>query len=505
MSYPLPPHATPTAHLKLTRSALAGLALWLLAAAAPPPGGPQLKLVACELEHPLRLAVLPAQCGVLTVPENPKLPQGRQIGLHVARVLAVSRRKQPDPLFVLAGGPGAAAIPFYVTVAGAFGRIQRERDIVLVDQRGTGSSAPLECGAEEDELSEHASAAQIAASTRACLAALAARADVTQYTTSIAVQDLERVRSALGYERINLYGVSYGTRVAQLYLRRFPARVRSVILDGVVPVAAALGETSALDAEAALAEIFARCAADAACHKAYGDPAADYRSVRAALAAAAVEVTVPPPAGGAPKHFSFGPDELALVLRLGSYGADYAALLPLLLHQAASGHDYGPLASQYLLLTRATGELIATGMHNSVACAEDVPFFTPGVDRAALAATYLGTVQLDGLTTMCRIWPHGPVDPDLHAPLTSEVAALLLSGGADPVTPPRFAQSAARSYPHGLALLLPGFGHGQLTDPCMDRVMAQFLARGSATGLDVSCTHRARPLAFFTSVNGPAP
>ena len=262
---------------------------------------------------------------------------------------------------------------------------------------------------------------------------------------------------------------------------------------GVVPVGAALGQTSALDAEAALAAIFARCAADEACHKAFGDPAADYRSVRAALAAAAVEVTVPPPAGGAPTHFSFGPEELALVLRLGSYGADYAALLPLLLHQAASGHDYGPLAAQYLLITRATSELIATGMHNSVACAEDVPFFAAGIDRAALAATYLGTVQLDGLTAVCRIWPHGPVDPDLHAPLTSGVAALLLSGGADPVTPPQFAQPAARSNPHGLALLLPGFGHGQLNDPCMDRVMAQFLARGSTTGLDVSCTRQARP------------
>ena len=509
MSYPLPPHATPTAHLKFTRSALAGLALCLLGAAAPlsaaAPGGPQLQLVACELEHPLRLSVLPAQCGVLTVPENPKLPQGRQIGLHVARVSAVSRRKQPDPLIVLAGGPGAAAIPFYVTVAGAFARIQRERDIVLIDQRGTGTSAPLECGADDDELGEHATPAQIAASTRACLAALTPRADVTQYTTSIAVQDLERVRSALGYQRINLYGVSYGTRVAQLYLRRFPARVRSMILDGVVPVGAALGQTSALDAEAALADIFARCTADEACHRAFGDPAADYRSVRAALAAGAVEVTVPAPAGGATQHFSFGPEELALVLRLGSYGADYAALLPLLLHQAASGHDYAPLASQYLLITRASGELIATGMHNSVACAEDVPFFAASLDRAALAATYLGTVQLDGLTTVCRIWPHGPVDPDLHAPLRSDVAALLLSGGADPVTPPQSASAAARSYPHGLSLVLPGFGHGQLTDPCMDRVMAQFLARGSATGLDVRCTQRARPLAFFTSVNGPAP
>jgi pimeloyl-ACP methyl ester carboxylesterase len=467
--------------------------------------GPALVLTPCELEHPLRLSVLAAECGVLKVPENPQQPGGRQIGLRVARVAAISRRKQPDPLFVLAGGPGAAAGPFYATVAGAFARIQRERDIVLVDQRGTGGSNALECPDWQD-LSVHASDAEIAARTRACLASLEPRADVTFYTTSLAVRDLEQVRAALGYERINLYGASYGTRVAQQYLRRFAARTRSVILDGVVPVSQPVGPSTAIDAETALAAILRRCANDPACRERFGDPASDYRAVRAALRLSTVPISVRDPTTGEDRPFEFGADHLASVLRLLSYTSEYAALLPLVLHAAAAHEDYAPLAAQYLMVERAYAQSIAVGMHNSVVCAEDVPLFADHpIDRARLASTYLGTRQLDGLVSVCRVWPRGEVDADLHAPLTSAVPALLLSGSDDPATPPAFAHEAARAFTHSLEVVLEGFGHGQLTAPCVDRIMAQFVARASVETLDVSCARAARPLPFFTSLNGPSP
>src|SRR5579863_7359711 len=265
------------------------LALGVLAAlscaarAAPPPATPALALTPCELEHPLRLTALAAECGVLKVPEDPARPQGRQIGLAVARVAAINRRKQPDPLFVLAGGPGQGARDFYTTVAPVFARILRERDIVLLDQRGTGGSNRLDC-AESEELGARATDAEIAAATRSCLKALSTRADVTFYTTSFAVSDLERLRAALGYAQLNLYGVSYGTRVAQQYLRHFPQRVRSVILDGVVPTRVALGLTTALDAEHALDDILARCRDQSPCRERFGDPQQDYHAVRKALA-----------------------------------------------------------------------------------------------------------------------------------------------------------------------------------------------------------------------------
>jgi pimeloyl-ACP methyl ester carboxylesterase len=487
------------------RTALSALALSVLVApalAAPPATG-ALFLTPCQIEHPLRLTVVPAECGVLEVPENPQEPDGRTIGLHVARVAAISRRKQADALFVLAGGPGQAASSFYASVAGAFERIQRERDIVLVDQRGTGASNPLECAEDEERLYQ-ASDAQITAATQRCLEGLRARARPAYYTTSLAVLDLERVRAALGYERINLYGVSYGTRVAQQYLRHFPARVRTLILDGVVPPELAVGPAVATDAEQALRSILGRCATDKSCRERFGDPTRDYEAVRMRLAQHAVPLRLADPSSGVAQQLDFNPDHLASVLRLGGYSADYAALLPLLLHAAAGG-DFAPLGAQFLWLERSYAGL-AVGMNNIVVCAEDVPFYeVSALDRARLAATFMGTRQLDALTLICRIWPHGPVDADLHAPLHSEVPALLLSGGDDPVTPPAYAAAAARGLPHALTLVFAGFGHGQLTAPCMDRVLARFLELGSVSGLDTACTRNARPMPFFTSVNGPPP
>jgi len=189
-----------------------------------------------------------------------------------------------------------------------------------------------------------------------------------------------------------------------------------------------------------------------------------------------------------------------------SYTSETAALLPLVLHAAAAHEDYAPLAAQYLLVERAYAQTIAVGMHNSVVCSEDVPLFGAyPIDRARLAATYLGTRQLDGLKSVCRVWPRGPVDADLRAPLRSGVPALLLSGSDDPVAPPAGAHEAARGFTHHLEVVLEGFGHGQLTAPCVDRVMARFIARASVEALDVSCVHAARPLPFFTSLNGPPP
>jgi pimeloyl-ACP methyl ester carboxylesterase len=471
------------------------------AAAAPPAAAPTLTLSPCVIEHPLRLSVVPAQCGTLAVAENPHNPQGRQIHLHVARVAAISRRREADALFVLAGGPGQAASGFYASVAGAFGRIQRGRDIVLIDQRGTGDSNALTCKEDGDPLYE-ATATEVTQLARRCLTDLSTRADPAFYTTSLAVADLERVRAALGYEHIDLYGVSYGTRVAQQYLRRYPGRVRALILDGVVPPQLAVGPEVALDAESALHGILARCSAAAACRARFADPLQDYAAVRARLSAGALPLSVADPSGGGPRQIRFGAEQLATVLRLGGYNADYAALLPLFLNLGAQG-DFGALAAQSLLLTRSY-EGIALGMHNSVVCAEDVPFWGV-IDRARLAATFMGDAQVDALAALCRVWPHGPMDKDLHAPLASAVPTLLLSGGDDPVTPPRYARLAATAFTQARQIVLPGFGHGQLTAPCMDRVLADFLSHPVVADLNARCLEQARPMPFFTSVNGPPP
>jgi pimeloyl-ACP methyl ester carboxylesterase len=460
----------------------------------------------CQLEHPARLMVIAAECGNLDVPENSAAPNGRHISLHIARVPAINRRKAPDPLFLLAGGPGGSAIDMYASVSPAFERIHVDRDIVLVDQRGTGQSNALNCHLDEDDLMS-ASPELMASETKRCLTELSAHADVRYYTTSVAVQDLDRVRAALGYDLINLYGASYGTRVAQHYLRRFPKHTRTVILDGVVPPGLALGPSLALDAEKALLAILARCSAERVCHERFGDPALTYQALRSALQAKPVAVNLADPTTGEPQKLEFSAMHLATVLRLAIYTPDQAALLPLALDRAQKSGDYVPLAGQFLMMSHAYEDMLAYGMHNSVVCTEDVPFYPAAdhVDRAALERTFLGAAQLDALRSICEVWPRGPVDSDLHEPLKTDVPILLLSGGNDPVTPPFYAEQARKGLENSVHVVLKDLGHGQIVAPCMDSVLARFLTRGAVKGLDVSCTQRVHPMPFFTTLAGPSP
>jgi pimeloyl-ACP methyl ester carboxylesterase len=492
-----------------------GLALFFLlagiAAAAPPaatPASARLTLTPCRLAHPQGITSIEADCGRLTVAESRGTPGGRTLQLFVARVPALSRQRQPEPLFILAGGPGLGAGTFYTSVASAFARIRRDRDIVIVDQRGTGQSDPLNCPFDEQQI-WNVSEAETARVMSECRKRLQRDHDLAQYTTSVAVQDLDAVRQALGYERIALYGSSYGTRVAQQYARRFPARTAAVILDGVVPPTRILGPSTPLDAEAALQSIFARCQADRACAARFGDPARDYHELRDKLARSPVHVTLADPRSGEPIDLDFSGTLLAGALRLASYSAEQAALLPLTLHLANDRNQFAPLASQYLLAASGYDDVLAYGMHNSVVCAEDVPLFDDRkMDRAQLDATFLGASQIDALRALCQDWPRGPVDADLHEPLHSRVPALLLSGGADPVTPASFGAEAALGFERAQHLMLPDQGHGQLLHSCIDRVMADFLdasMKGATAAIDLSCVSRVRPAPFFLSPNGPAP
>lgn len=459
----------------------------------------------CQIQDVAGVSVHSAECGELQVAENPAAPGGRQIKLRVARVPAISRRKSPDPLFLLAGGPGMAATTLYASAAPAFARIRRDRDIVLVDQRGTGESNPLDCDFDDESLLS-ASAAELTAETRQCLDTLSKRADVAFYTTSLAVQDLDRVRAALGYERINLYGGSYGTRVAEHYLRRFPGHTRTVILDGVVSPELALGPNIALDAENALIATLTRCARDPDCSKRFGDPVETYQALRKTLDTRPVAVTYTHPTTGERTSMEFGPMHFATVLRLSIYTSEQAAVLPLMLHLAQHSGNFEPLAGQFAMMLRTYTGAIAYGMHNSVVCTEDVPFYKPqDIDREQLARTFMGVAQLDALRTLCETWPRGPMDADLHAPLDSDVPVLLLSGGNDPVTPPQYANEARIGLRNNLHLTQPDLGHGQIGVPCMGRVMADFVRLGTVQGLDASCAKRAKPMPFFISPGGPPP
>jgi pimeloyl-ACP methyl ester carboxylesterase len=485
--------------------ALAGL-MGFTATAGAEVAAAEIKLTPCRLEHPFRMLAMGADCGTYLTPENPAQPNGRKIELFVARVPAISFKKKPDPLFLIAGGPGTSAVDLYTSTAGPFDRIRRDRDIILLDQRGTGRSNRLDCQYSERNLFERVDDAGLAEENAKCRDELSKRADLKQYTTSIAVRDLDDVRRALGYEQINLFGNSYGTRVAQHYARRYPQATRTLILDGVVNPEVVLGPAIAVDAERALQRILDRCLADTACLKAFKDPTADYRALRARLAARPAPTMVSDAATGKPINFEFTTRHLSAVLRFASYNDDQAALLPLSLHMAMHEENFTPLASQFRVFAQSLEAAFAYGMHNSVACSEDTPLIDTGkLDVAALDATHMGAEQVHQLIEGCREWPRGVVDADLHAPLKSSAAALLLSGADDPVTPPEYATLAQRAFADSKHVIIAGHGHGQYGSPCVDRIMASFIDAGSARDLDASCTARLKPMPFFITLAGPAP
>jgi pimeloyl-ACP methyl ester carboxylesterase len=485
----------------------AGSCLWLLppgaaTAAASTAATARLPLHECRLEHPLQLASMPARCGILKVPEDRSQTGGATIDLNIAVVPALNRRATAAPLFLLAGGPGQGATAMYTSFAAAFARVNRNHDIVLVDQRGTGKSAPLSCEYPDDWQAQGDLIAALRQATLACLHKYGDR--VRFYTSGAAVADLAAVREALGFPLIDLYGVSYGTRVAQLYMRRFPATVHAVILDGVTFPEQAIGPDTPLDGQRALDLIVGRCEDSHDCAAAYPELRQELDGLRGQFGPQKSMITIDDPNTGLPLKIEFNRSMLNASLRFLSYSATQASLLPTLIHRAAEG-SLGPLAAQTIMTARQVGYSLASGMQNSVICSEDVPFFAADMDRTAMSRTYQGTEQLDALLEICKLWPHGPVDADLHSPLRSGIPTLLLSGEADPVTPPADAERAARGLQHHRNLTLSGEGHGQVATGCVPKLMAEFLDTAAPEQLDATCLEQHASAPFFVNMTGPAP
>jgi pimeloyl-ACP methyl ester carboxylesterase len=481
---------------------LGGLALALAACstAALPAAAPRLPLEDCLLDGDVK-----AQCGEWAAPEDRTATEGKTITLKVVVVPAISRSAQPDPLFLFAGGPGQAATEAFTPLLSSLERIQQDRDLVLIDQRGTGENNPLTCPDSEETpltLTEDETQKLYLDSLRECLTQMAG--DPRWYTTENAARDFDEVRAALGYEQINIYGVSYGTRMAQTYLKLFPERVRAVILDGVVPQTEALGIEVAADAQRAIEMIFTRCEADEACRAAFPNLRAEFESVLNSLQAEAPLIMANHPTTGQLTELRLTRSGAVTTIRLLSYAPETAALLPLLIHQAAQ-KNYIMLAAQLLAVSADLSASISGSLNASVLCAEDAPFITPAQAGQANANTYLGDGQTAQFETLCAIWPHSPVSGDFKQPVQSSVPVLLLSGEADPVTPPSNAEEVARTLPNSLHVVAPGQGHNVLMRGCLPRVAADFIEAGSVQGLDVACVQAIAPMPFFVDVTGPTP
>jgi pimeloyl-ACP methyl ester carboxylesterase len=462
-----------------------------------------LELEDCRISAGPSFPGIDARCGVFERPENPDDPDSPMLELRVAVVPARNLEPRPDPVVPIAGGPGQGSVEFYAGWSFAFEELRQDRDILLLDQRGTGQSARMDCSVDDALVDGEYSKKQTVRFTRECLEALPH--DPRWFTTSVAVRDLEALRQALGYLQLNLYGVSYGTRVAQHFARRYPASTRTVTLDGVVPPQLPLGPEIATEAQVALERIFRRCAENAGCNDSFPALEARFALLRARLEEQPVHLKVADPTTGEFASVAFGPNELAGALRLLAYHASTMALVPLLVSEAADG-NYRPLYAQFQMTMTELSDSLALGMHNSVMCAEDVPNYDASfIDEEAVAASYMGPMQLESLEAICSVWPRGPVDADLHEPLSTPIPVLLLSGDSDPITPPRFADLAAVNLMKAWLLTGQNQGHGQLAIGCMPRVVSEFVNNAGLNGVDTTCLERSFAMPFFLDYGGPAP
>lgn len=444
----------------------------------------QIALAPCKIEG------VPgeARCGTHKVWEDRDAKKGRQIDLSIIVLDALETAKLPDPLFVLAGGPGDAPSFNARFFSRAFHEARKQRDIVLVDLRGTGKSAPLVCP-ELDQPGPNGvydpNLLSVPA-VRACRTRLERTTNLRLYTTEIAVDDLEDVRHALGYGPINLYGTSYGSRVAQVYMRRYPKSLRAVTMKGIVPPSMAMPELHAPAGEDAWKMLVARCRKDAACHEAYPLVEVEFRELLKRLEQNPV-MTLPAGPQRPAATITVSRGLFAEAFRNVLYTPEGLAQAPKLVHQLVNGDDRGIIETALQGRRVLGGERLAAGFFLSVTCAEDVPYLPADADAKA-AGTFGGNYRLQQQRAACQEWVRGPVSAAHRQPTKSAIPALLLSGEFDPVTPPAFGNDVVRGLSRGRHIVIRSNGHpiGN-AEACIGGMISRFLDRGSADGLDVSC------------------
>ena len=443
-----------------------------------------------------------AYCGSFSVYEDRDARAGRRIPLNIVVLPALAHTAKPDPLFFLAGGPGQGAANMARDVRLIFRQVQRDRDIVLVDQRGTGKSNPLNCRSENNSLrevteSEEASLERL----RRCLEGF--DADVRLYTTTIAMDDLDDVRAHLGYDRINHYGGSYGTRAALVYLRQHGDRVRSMILDGVAPADMRLPLYSARDAQRALDKLLADCEADAPCRNAHPGLTGRVRALLQRLETAPPRVRMVNPRTGVVEEVVVEARIVASILFGALYSPLTASLVPTLIADA----EQNDFTSLFALAYAGDGasDNMSVGMQLSVLCSEDASRVTAADVAREAAGTIFSTHLFGGQLRACAMWPKGRVDEAYYRPVASDVPTLILSGDADPVTPPGWGDAVARHLPNARHVAVPATGHGVVATACGQRLIKEFLQRGAATELDTACVATIERPPFFVTPAGPDP
>jgi pimeloyl-ACP methyl ester carboxylesterase len=472
-----------------------------------PAYGGRLELKPCRLPEIEGIEGETLRCGTYEVFEDRAAGKGRKIPLRVVVIPARETPVEPDPVVYFEGGPGASIVQSGPDVVRELAAVLRHRDILLVDVRGTGGSHRLDCPQPDGgrAVEEALDTFMDPASLRRCREALEKDNDLTRYTTDSIVDDVDEVRAALGYPKVNVMGASYGTRAALVYLRRHPESVRTVMISSVLPVDARVPMFLAKHTQAAFDRVASDCAAEPACHAAFPDPKGDLDAVLKRLASGPVEVPVQDEDGGEGKalRIHLSRDGAAQTVRYLLYRPAGVRVLPLFLRRAAAG-DLGPLGQAAWDIASATRSASSQGLYLSVTCAEDVAF----VDRAKAArlaeGTFFGGFRLRQQLEACAGWPAAKVPASFLEPVRSKVPVLILAGENDPTTPLEWARKVSETLPGSRLLVVPGGNHVFYTlegIECLDRLTAELVERGSAEGLDLEgCRRSIRRPPFATAL-----
>lgn len=444
-----------------------------------------------------------AYCGTLKVFENRETKQGRQIDLNIVVLPALSADPKPDPYFFLAGGPGQGAAKMAKPLREAFRQILTDRDIVLVDQRGTGKSNPLDCIDRDESLNAFNEPEEVSlAKLKQCMEGY--DADLRLYTTTIAMDDLDDVRAFLGYDTINIYGGSYGTRAGLVYMRRHGDRVRTAVLDGVAPTNMRLPLFFPRDVQRAFDRLIADCEADAACAATYPNLGARARALVSRLDKNPPLVRIVHPRTGERGDIRMTARILTNVFAAALYQPMAASLIPALIERAEQDDFQGLLA--LAALNDGGGDPnMSIGMQLSVICAEDAPQITPEEMAKEAEGSMFGPHVMRAQRQGCTFWPRGTVDPSFYEPVRSSIPTLILSGEIDPVTPPSWGEEIARTLPNSKHIVMPGAGHTAGGTGCGRRLIKAFIDAGTHTNLDTSCVRKVTRPPYFVTPAGPDP
>lgn len=473
-----------------------------LTGCGPAPDPSHAPLEVCEVDG----VTEPLLCGRLQVPENRDAPGGRTISLAIVVLPALSPNPNGEPWFDIEGGPGDRATDMAAVFAGELSMYRRDHDVVLVDQRGTIGSGSLYCP-ELDDPDDPVQKRFDLTAVEACRDRfLAEGIDLTRYTTSDAVEDLEDVRAWLGYERVNLWSLSYGTSVAQLYAKRYSERVRTVTLWGALPPSFHRPLYYARDAQRAWELLVEECRSDPSCRAAYPDLALDLESVLARLAGRPARLLWRDPVRNQDTELSLDAETFAAVVRSGLFHTGSARRMPAIVMSAARG-DFEPFLRFAFRGRRLRARDQAESMLLAATCAEETLRMDLDAAPQLHDGTFLGAGRLARQHAACRAWPVRPPAPDFADPLRTALPVLLVVGDLDPVTPPSWSESILGHLENGELVVVPLMGHletGMVGAACLHRLIVHFADQGGTEGFDRSCLAEMRaPLFEFIDLDLP--